>query len=87
MPKKKLQGVVISDKMDKTVVVSIEKIKVHPIYKKRFRRHMKCKAHDELGAKVGDVVSIVEHRPISKEKRWLVKEIVNGNKKQKGDTK
>ena len=69
----KLQGTVVSDKMEKTVVVKIERIKEHPRYKKRYKVHKKYKAHDEKGEyKEGDVVIIEETRPISKDKRWRV---------------
>ncbi len=70
-------GVVTSDKMMKTVVVEIETVTHHPLYKKTMRRAKTLKAHDEAGAaKVGDVVRIVETRPLSKDKRWRVTEIV-----------
>ena len=73
MPRRVLQGVVVSDKMDKTVVVSVERRVMHPIYKKFIRRTKKYAAHDEgNAAKVGDVVKIRECRPISKRKRWEV---------------
>ena len=73
MPRRVLQGVVVSDKMDKTVVVSVERRLMHPIYKKFIRRSKKYAAHDENNAaKVGDVVKIRECRPISKSKRWEV---------------
>jgi len=73
MPKKQLTGTVISNKMQKTVVVSVERLKEHPKYKRRFRVHKKYKAHDEKGEyKVGDKVIIEECRPISKDKRWRV---------------
>ncbi len=69
----KLQGKVISDKMDKTVVVEVERVKEHPRYKKRYKVHKKYKAHDEKEEyKIGDVVVIEETRPISKDKRWRV---------------
>ncbi len=69
----KLQGKVISDKMDKTVVVEVERVKEHPRYKKRFKVHKKYKAHDEKKeCKIGDVVIIEETRPISKDKKWRV---------------
>ncbi len=77
--KKKLQamlGWVISNKMAKTAVVGVETQKRHPLYKKAVRRTVKFKVHDELGCKVGDWVRIVESRPISREKRWRVAEIV-----------
>ncbi len=73
MPKKQLTGTVVSDKMQKTVVVEVARVKEHPKYKRRFRIHKKYKAHDERGEfKVGDKVVIEECRPISKEKRWRV---------------
>jgi small subunit ribosomal protein S17 len=73
MPRRVLQGVVVSDKMDKTVVVKVERRLMHPLYKKFIRRSKKYAAHDEAnGAKVGDVVQIRECRPISKRKRWEV---------------
>ena len=71
--KKTLEGVVVSDKMDKTIVVLVERIKKHPKYKKYFKVRKKYKAHDpENKYKVGDKVTIQESRPISKEKRWVV---------------
>lgn len=73
MPKRQLTGTVISNKMQKTVVVEVERIKEHPKYKRRYKVHKKYKAHDEKGeCKVGDRVIIEECRPISKEKRWRV---------------
>jgi small subunit ribosomal protein S17 len=73
MPKRILQGVVVSDKMDKTVVVSVERRVMHPIYKKFIRRSKKYHAHDEDNqVKVGEVVRIEECRPISKTKSWRV---------------
>lgn len=71
--KKTLKGVVVSNKMDKTIVVLIEQIKKHPKYKKRYKVHKKYKAHDpENKYKIGDKVVIQESRPISKEKKWIV---------------
>lgn len=70
-------GVVTSDKMAKTVVVKIETVTRHPLYKKTIRMNKALKAHDEENtAKVGDRVRIVETRPLSKEKRWRVVEII-----------
>jgi small subunit ribosomal protein S17 len=70
-------GRVVSDKMNKTVVVTVESRRRHPLYKKIVRRTAKFKAHDEASAcKIGDVVRIVETRPLSKDKRWRVAEIV-----------
>jgi small subunit ribosomal protein S17 len=70
-------GTVVSDKMDKTVVVAVERWKRHRIYRKAIRLTQKYKAHDEHNeARAGDLVRIVETRPLSKEKRWRVAEIV-----------
>ena len=72
------EGLVVSDKMDKTVVVAVETRKVHPLYKKAIRVTKKYKAHDENNAcKIGDKVKIVETRPLSKEKSWRVTEIMS----------
>lgn len=71
--KRILKGAVVSDKMDKTIVVLVERLKQHPRYKKRYKVHKKYKAHDpENKYKVGDKVVIQESRPISKDKRWTV---------------
>ena len=73
MPKRQLQGVVVSNKMQKTVVVKVERIREHPKYKRRYKIHKKYKAHTEKEEyKIGDRVVIEECRPISKEKRWRV---------------
>jgi small subunit ribosomal protein S17 len=70
-------GMVVSDKMQKTVVVSIERRVPHPVYGKMVRRTRKLKAHDEQNeAKTGDTVRIMETRPLSKDKRWRVVEII-----------
>jgi small subunit ribosomal protein S17 len=75
--RKARQGVVISDKMDKTVVVLVEQLVLHPVYKKYVRRRKKYKAHDpENHCRVGDRVSIVETRPLSREKRWRIQSIM-----------
>jgi len=75
--KKQLVGSVVSDKMDKTVVVRVERLVRHPRYGKVLRRAKKYKAHDAKNeCHVGDVVRIVESRPLSREKRWAVEEIV-----------
>jgi small subunit ribosomal protein S17 len=72
------EGLVVSDKMDKTVVVAVETRKVHPLYKKAVRVTKRYKAHDENNAcKIGDKVKIVETRPLSKEKNWRVTEIMS----------
>ncbi|WP_300921435.1 30S ribosomal protein S17 [Turicimonas muris] len=73
MPKRILQGVVVSDKQDKTVVVSVERQVMHPVYKKFIKKSKKYAAHDENNQfKVGDHVSIEESRPYSKTKTWTV---------------
>jgi len=70
-------GVVVSDKMDKTVVVSVERTVRHPLYNKTMRQTVKFKAHDEANeCSVGDRVLIMETRPLSKQKRWRVVEII-----------
>lgn len=70
-------GKVVSDKMEKTVVVSVDFVRTHPLYNKRMRRTNKFFAHDENGTcKIGDTVRIEECAPISKRKRWIVREVV-----------
>ena len=73
MPKRIMQGVVVSDKMDKTVVVNVERTFPHPLYKKYIKRSKRYHAHDEKNTyKIGDTVSIQECRPLSKTKRWQI---------------
>jgi small subunit ribosomal protein S17 len=73
-------GIVVSDKMDKTVVVKVDQLVKHPIYKKYIKRRVTCKAHDEQNScGIGDKVLIVESRPLSREKRWRVREILEKN--------
>ena len=73
MPKRVLQGTVVSDKNEKTVVVLVERRFAHPLFKKTVRRTKRYKAHDETNQyKVGDIISIEETRPISKDKTWIV---------------
>jgi small subunit ribosomal protein S17 len=73
MPKRVLQGTVVSDKNDKTVVVKVERRFTHPLFKKTVRRSKNYKAHDEKNVhKVGDIVLIEECRPVSRDKRWTV---------------
>jgi small subunit ribosomal protein S17 len=73
MPKRTLQGVVVSDKQDKTVVVRVDRRFTHPIYKKTIRRSKNYHAHDENNQfKAGDLVRIEESKPLSKLKRWTV---------------
>ena len=73
MPKRVMQGVVVSDKMEKTVVVKVERTVKHPLYGKTMKRSAKYKAHDENNScKIGDAVKIEERPPMSKDKRWAV---------------
>ena len=75
--RKRLVGRVTSDKMDKTVVVTVERLQRHRLYKKVIRRAHKFKAHNEGNtARQGDLVRIVESRPLSREKRWVVEDIL-----------
>ncbi len=75
--RKTLSGVVSSDKMDKTVVVMVNRLVRHPVYQKYIRKRTKVKAHDEKNeCHIGDKVLLVETRPLSKDKRWRVKEIL-----------
>lgn len=73
MPRRILQGVVVSDKCDKTVLVKVEERVMHPIYKKYVKLHKKYAAHDENNSvKIGDIVEIIESKPISKTKKWVI---------------
>ena len=75
--KKEFVGIVKSDKMMKTIVVAIETLKLHPLYKKYVKRVKKVKAHDEKNdAKIGDRVRVIECRPLSREKHWKLVEII-----------
>lgn len=75
--KRTITGIVVSDKMDKTIVVRAERLVKHPVFHKFMRRHVRYKAHDEGNAcSVGDKVLIVESRPLSREKRWRMQEIL-----------
>lgn len=75
--RRQLTGCVVSDKMEKTVVVVVESITKHPLYGKTMRTRKRYKAHDESNTcKIGDVVRIVESRPISKDKSWMVEEVL-----------
>ena len=81
--RKEMIGTVTSDKMDKTIVVSVETSVKHPIYKKIVRRTYKLKAHDEENkCHIGDKVKVMETRPLSKDKRWRVVQII-----EKAETK
>jgi small subunit ribosomal protein S17 len=73
--RRRMNGVVISNKMTKTVVVEVTRTYLHPLYRKVVHSSMRVKAHDELDCQVGDKVQIVESKPISKEKKWVVEEI------------
>jgi len=76
MTKRRFKGVVVSDKMNKTIVVTVTRIKVHPLYKKRYKTGKKFKVHDEKNiARVGDTVIFEECRPLSKDKRWRLIEV------------
>jgi small subunit ribosomal protein S17 len=71
--KKVYTGIVVSNKMDKTVVVAVTRLFQHPVYKKTVKRVTKFKAHDEKDkCQIGDIVKIIETKPLSKEKRWVV---------------
>jgi small subunit ribosomal protein S17 len=77
MPKKVYTGEVISDKMQKTVVVAVTNLTQHPLYKKTIKKVARFKAHDEENTcKMGDTVSIIESRPLSKDKRWRVLKVI-----------
>lgn len=83
MPKRTLQGVIVSDKMDKTVTVLVERRLAHPLFGKIVRKSKKYAAHDEKNAyKVGDAVRIEECAPISKRKTWTVVESASAPKKK-----
>lgn len=82
--KRTLTGKVVSDKMTKTIVVLVERVKVHPIYKKKYTVSTKFKAHDEKSvAKVGDMVEIEELRPLSATKRWSLKKVLTAKDLEK----
>jgi small subunit ribosomal protein S17 len=77
MPRKQKIGIVVSDKMQKSIVVEVTRIKQHPLYKKFIRLRKKFMAHDEENsANIGDLVRIEESRPISKSKSWVLKEVL-----------
>ena len=77
--RRRMTGVVISDKMQKTVVVEMTRTYRHRLYKKVVHSHRRVMAHDELGCQLGDHVRIVESQPISRRKRWVVQEILRRN--------
>jgi small subunit ribosomal protein S17 len=74
--RRRITGFVVSNRMQKTIVVEIARTFRHPLYKKVVHSHKRLMAHDELGCQVGDEVRIVESRPISRRKRWVVEEIL-----------
>lgn len=75
------QGIVVSDKADKTIVVRVQRQYIHPLYKKTVRRHKKFMAHDELNeAHEGDTVQIMESRPMSARKRWTLHKVIERSK-------
>ncbi|HET9588259.1 MAG TPA: 30S ribosomal protein S17 [Anaerolineales bacterium] len=74
--RRRMTGVVTSNKMTKTVVVEITRVFRHPLYRKVVHSSKRVKAHDEIGCQIGDQVQIVESRPISRDKRWVVESIV-----------
>ena len=75
-------GHVITTKAAKTAVVSVERIVIHPLYKKRFKRDRKYQVHDEIGVKVGELVKFTASRPYSKTKKWKILEVVTEQKKK-----
>ncbi|MFQ5615024.1 MAG: 30S ribosomal protein S17 [Anaerolineales bacterium] len=79
--RRRLTGTVTSDKMDKTVVVEVTRTYRHPLYKKVVHSKKRVMAHDELSCSTGDQVQIVESRPISRHKRWIVETILRKNKR------
>ena len=74
--RRKIVGVVTSNKMTKTVVVEITRVFRHPLYRKVVHSSKRVKAHDEMGCQIGDEVQIVESRPLSRDKRWVVESVV-----------
>jgi len=84
--RRRLVGTVVSNNMQKTAVVEVERVFRHPLYKKVVRNVKTFKAHDELGASPGDKVKIVESQPISKTKHWVVEEILRVEERSQDDT-
>ena len=83
--RRRLVGTVVSNKMQKTAVVEVERVFRHPLYQKVVRNVKTIKAHDELGASPGDKVRIVESKPISKTKHWVVEEILRVEERSQDD--
>lgn len=84
---KVFNGKVISIKMKKTATVSVERVVVHPMYKKRYRRNKKYHVHDDMGVKVGQMVKFVASKPYSKSKRWKIIDVIDENNKSKASKK
>ncbi|MCX6725867.1 MAG: 30S ribosomal protein S17 [Candidatus Shapirobacteria bacterium] len=84
---KQLIGIVLAKKMTKTAKVLVDRIKVHPLYKKRIKIKKSYQVHDELGTKVGDRVKFRSCRPFSKTKRWKIIEVINLKENKKKDKK
>ncbi|HEY9122067.1 MAG: 30S ribosomal protein S17 [Brevefilum sp.] len=84
--RRRLVGTVVSNKMAKTVVVEVERVFRHPLYRKVVRTAKTFKVHDELGATPGDKVRIVESKPISRTKYWVVEEILRVEERSQDDT-
>ncbi len=84
--RRRLVGTVVSNNMSKTAVVEVERFYRHPLYRKVIRAANTFKAHDELGASPGDKVRIVESKPISRTKRWVVEEILRVEERSEDDT-
>ncbi len=76
-------GKVTAIKTAKTATVSVERVIVHPLYKKRFRRDRKYQVHDEIGVKVGEMVKFADSRPYSKSKKWKIAEVIKDKKEAK----
>jgi len=74
--RRRMTGVVTSNKMTKTVVVEITRVYRHPLYRKVVHSSKRVKAHDEIGCQIGDQVQIVESRPMSRDKRWVVENVI-----------
>jgi small subunit ribosomal protein S17 len=84
--RRRFVGTVVGDKMQKTAVVEVERVYRHPLYKKVVRSAKTYKAHDELGASIGDRVRIVQSKPISRTKHWVVEEILRIEERSEDDT-
>ena len=84
--RRRFVGTVVGDKMQKTAVVEVERVYRHPLYKKVIRSAKTYKAHDELGASIGDRVRIVQSKPISRTKHWVVEEILRIEERSEDDT-